>query len=230
MLKYPEIMKKIFSFLAGIFLLSVIQAQGDDWLTTFESSGGMRTATYEEVIDYCVRLADASPQVSYQVMGKSAGGYDIPLLIINRTGLSKAADAKGSGNVILLVQAGIHPGEAEGTDAVLMMMRDIAITGEKKKLLENVTFLFIPVFNTDGLKRFGPYHRINQNGPEEMGWRANARNLNLNRDFLKADTPEMEAWLRCMEKALELQDYPQEFRNFLLQRFSIPAERCRNRP
>jgi len=65
-----------------------------------------------------------------------------------------------------------------------------------KIFLDNVTLLFIPIFNVDGHERFGPYNRINQNGPKEMGWRVNANNLNLNRDFLKAETPEMQAWLK----------------------------------
>ncbi|HSG67702.1 MAG TPA: M14 family metallopeptidase [Bacteroidales bacterium] len=177
-------------------------AQANSWITRFETSDGLQTATYTEVIDYCKRLAEASPQVKYEVMGKSAGGYDIPLVVINKTGLSDPQDVRASGDVIMLVEAGIHPGEAEGTDALLMLMRDIAITGEKKRLLDNITFLFIPVFNADGLNRFGPYHRINQNGPEEMGWRVNAQNLNLNRDFLKADTPEMHAWLKMFNSWL----------------------------
>ena len=63
-------------------------------------------------------------------------------------------------------------------------------------ILDHVSILFIPIFNADGHERFGPYNRINQNGPEEMGWRVTANNLNLNRDFLKGDTPEMRAWLK----------------------------------
>ena len=76
-----------------------------------------------------------------------------------------------------------------------MLLRDIVIDGKYQELLENITLLFIPIFNVDGNERFGPYNRINQNGPEEMGWRTNARNLNLNRDFLKADTKEMQHFL-----------------------------------
>ncbi len=189
-------MRKIIISIISALLLGVNITAQDSWVTPFELSGGSRTATYEEVLDYCKRIAEASPQAHYQVMGYSAAGDEIPLVIINKTGLHEPAGVKESGNVILLVQAGIHPGEAEGTDAVLMLMRDLVITGEKRQLLGNVTFLFVPVFNVDGLRRFGPFHRINQNGPEEMGWRTNSQNLNLNRDFLKADTPEMEAWLK----------------------------------
>ena len=194
--------KNLLTFIPALLLMFSISAQDNKWTTVFEASGGLRTANYDDVIDFSKRLAEASPQVSYEVMGISAAGYEIPLVIINKKGLHTPEDVKASGDVVLLVEAGIHPGEAEGTDAVLMLMRDIAISGEKKQLLQNVTFLFIPAFNVDGLNRFGPYHRINQNGPEQMGWRANSQNLNLNRDFLKADTPAMRAWLKMFSRWL----------------------------
>jgi len=94
-----------------------------------------------------------------------------------------------------LIQSGIHAGEIDGKDASLMLMRDIAITRDDAHLLDSMVLLFIPIFNVDGHERFAPYHRINQNGPEEMGWRVTAQNLNLNRDYMKADTPEMRALL-----------------------------------
>lgn len=190
------IMKNIIFVIFFLCLNSMLLAQETSWITPFERSNGLKTATYEEVMDFSKRLAKTSPMVNYQTMGKSAGLYEIPLLIINKTGLHTPEDVRASGDVVMLIEGGIHPGEAEGTDAILMLMRDIAITREKEHLLENVTFIFLPVFNVDGLKRFGPFHRINQNGPEEMGWRTNSQNLNLNRDFLKADAPEMHAWLK----------------------------------
>jgi len=95
----------------------------------------------------------------------------------------------------LFIEACIHPGESEGKDAGLMLIRDICIHKKYPELLENTTILFIPIFNTDGHERFSAYNRINQNGPKEMGWRTTAENYNLNRDFLKADAPEMKQWL-----------------------------------
>jgi hypothetical protein len=189
-------MKNIIFVLLALFCCLTLKAQDGPWTTTFEASGGLRTATYEEVVDFSKKLADASPQVNYLVIGKSAGGFDIPAVIINKTGLSSPEDVRASGDLVMLIEGGIHPGEADGTDAILMLMRDMVISGEHKGLLDHVSFIFIPAFNVDGLNRFGPYNRINQDGPEEMGWRANAMNLNLNRDFLKADTPEMHAWLK----------------------------------
>lgn len=188
-------MRKITLVCIAILWQLFVVAQQDSWVTTFERSNGLRTATYEEVIDYGKRLAEASPLVHYEIIGQSAGGYEIPILVINKSGLHNVEDVRENGDVIMLIEGGIHPGEAEGTDAILMLMRDIAITKEQEHLLENITFIFLPALNVDGLNRFGPYNRINQNGPEEMGWRTNAQNLNLNRDFLKADAPEMHAWL-----------------------------------
>ena len=189
-------MKHLSSFIFAAIIFLSLSAQEISWTTPFEASMGLQTATYAEVIEYSKRIAETSPQVTYEVIGISAGGYEIPILIINKTGLSTPADVRASGDVVMLIEGGIHPGEAEGTDAILMLMLDIVITKEYESLLNNVTFIFLPVFNVDGLNRFGPYNRINQNGPEEMGWRANSQNLNLNRDFLKADTPEMHAWLK----------------------------------
>lgn len=189
-------MIKIYLSILAVILMVGAGAQEQDWTTAFERSQGMQTATYEEVMEYCQHLAAASPMATFQILGKSAGGYEIPFMIINRDGLSSPEEIKATKDVIMLVEGGIHPGEAEGTDAILMLMHDIAVSREKVRLLDNVTFLFLPVFNVDGINRRGPYNRINQNGPEEMGWRTNAQNLNLNRDFLKADAPEMHAWLR----------------------------------
>jgi len=152
--------------------------------------------------------------VTYTTFGRSPQGRDLPLLILDRDGLSDPAAIHAAGRTVLLIEACIHAGECEGKDAGLMLIRDLAIreagkmktvTGQPllypaSKLLDNVTILFIPIFNVDGHERFGPFNRINQNGPREMGWRTTANNLNLNRDFLKADAPEMQCWLQLFNK------------------------------
>jgi len=104
--------------------------------------------------------------------------------------------------MIFLIQAGIHPGEIDGKDAGLMFIRDMVIHEDFPGLMDHVTYLFIPIFSVDGHERFGPYNRINQNGPREMGWRTTAQNLNLNRDYLKADSPEMQALLTLFQQWL----------------------------
>ena len=90
---------------------------------------------------------------------------------------------------MVLIQACIHAGEPDGKDAGFALLRDIAITKTLPDLLRNVVVLFIPIYNTDGHERSSPYNRINQNGPADMGWRTTTSYQNLNRDYMKADTP-----------------------------------------
>jgi hypothetical protein len=107
------------------------------------------------------------------------------------------AALRSSMKPLLLVQAGIHAGEIDGKDAGMMLLRDIAF-GNKKDLLKNVNLLFIPILNVDGHERVSPNNRPNQRGPENMGWRANARNLNLNRDYTKLDSEEISTVVQVM--------------------------------
>ncbi len=181
---------------AFLFLSISLFSQEKDYLTHYEKSGFLETADYDEVIRYSKMLAYESDWIMYMPLGVSPQGRDIPLLILDKNGNFNPKDAKESGNAILFVEAGIHPGEADGTDAALMFARDVAVIKELEHLLDSLTILIMPAFNVDGLARFGPYNRINQNGPTEMGWRVTAQNLNLNRDFLKADAPEMHTWLK----------------------------------
>jgi hypothetical protein len=142
-------------------------------------------------------LAESSPLIEVTSFGISAQGRDLPLVIADKDGrFDSGTHWERTDHVVLLVQACIHAGESCGKDAGMLLLRDIAENPEMAaELLENVTFLFVPIFNVDGHERFGPYNRVNQNGPEEMGWRVTAQNQNLNRDYVKADTPEMRAWL-----------------------------------
>jgi hypothetical protein len=170
-------------------------AGAGEWRTDFENSNYMRTPTYAQTIEYCERLAAASPWIHFTSFGASSRGRQLPLLVIDRNGNFTPEAVRRSGNAVFLIQAGIHSGEIDGKDAGLMLARDIAVTRERASLVDHVTVLFIPIFNVDGHERSGPFNRPNQNGPVDMGWRTNAANLNLNRDYLKADTPEVRAWL-----------------------------------
>jgi hypothetical protein len=173
-----------------------------DWTTPFERSKGLETPRYDETVAYCRDLAEASPLVQFTQFGQSPQGRPLPLLIVDKNGNFTPDKVRASNNAVLLVEACIHAGESNGKDAGLMLLRDMTVAGELTSLLDHVTVLFIPIFNVDGHERFGPYNRINQNGPREMGWRTNAQNINLNRDFLKADTQEMRAWLSLFNQWL----------------------------
>ena len=180
-----------------VALPSVLRA-GDEgrWVTDFERSGGLRTPRYAETMAYCRKLAAASPLIRVTSFGVSPEGRLLPLVILSRDRAFDPAAARKTGRAVILIQSGIHAGEIDGKDASLMLMRDIAVTKRLPHLLDSAVILFVPIFNVDGHERFGPFNRINQNGPEEMGWRVNAQNLNLNRDYMKCETPEMQAMLR----------------------------------
>jgi hypothetical protein len=197
-------MKAFFPFFCCTFLPllipdCVIAQSSGDFETRWETSGFTETPRYEETIEYAKRLAEASPLISYQVFGKSPQGRDLPLLILDQDGFSTPGEVNRSGKLKVMIQACIHAGESEGKDAGLALFRDIAIK-HKELDLDHITVLLIPIFNVDGHERFTPYSRINQNGPKEAGWRTTAVNLNLNRDYLKADTPEMQAWLHLFNR------------------------------
>ncbi len=185
-----------------LLLVSLLMAQSNDWQTFYEKSNFKRTPRYAETIAFIEKLAQASPWVDYQTFGKSPQGRDLPLVILDKDGHFTPEAVRQSDKVVVLVLSGIHAGEIDGKDASLMLLRDIAIYRKMTNLLDHVTVLFVPIFNVDGHERFGPYNRINQNGPAEMGWRVTAQNLNLNRDFLKADAPEMQAFLHLFQRWL----------------------------
>lgn len=190
-------MYKRFSLLLTCILSTFyVTASGEsDWLTDCEKSGFRETPRYEQTIAFCKRLAEHSQLAEYTSFGVTPQGRELPLLIIDGNAEFDAQGEHTQKKVVVLIQAGIHPGEIEGKDAGLMFFRDMLVHGKYSALLDSVVILFVPIFNVDGHERFGPYNRINQNGPEEMGWRTTAHNLNLNRDFVKADAPETQSWL-----------------------------------
>ncbi|MGB8509235.1 MAG: M14 family metallopeptidase [Pyrinomonadaceae bacterium] len=179
-----------------------IQAQNEspgvspEWRTPAEKSDYRETPTFDETIAFAKRLDDASPLIRLTGFGKSGEGRTLPLIIAAKGGTLTPESARKAGKAVVLIQACIHAGETDGKDAGLALLRDIAITKTRESLLDRVVVIFIPIYNADGHERRSPFNRINQNGPAEMGWRGNATNLNLNRDYLKADAPETRAWLK----------------------------------
>jgi len=172
------------------------QKFSNEWLTLFEKSNQQKSPSYQETISYFKKFEDKTPYARMFTIGVSPQGREIKCLVVARNGEFTPNEAKKSGKAIVLIQNGIHAGEIEGKDACMLLLRDILITKEKFNLLKNVVLLIIPVFNVDGHERLSPFNRPNQNGPLLMGWRTTAHNLNLNRDYMKADSPEMKAWLK----------------------------------
>jgi len=167
-----------------------------DWLTHFEKSNQLESPDYENTLKYFQKFADKTPYVKIITIGLTPQGRELKVIIVSKEKAFSPEQAKKTGKAIVLIQNGIHPGEVEGKDACMLLLREILITKEKEHLLDNTILLIIPVLNIDGHERISPFNRPNQNGPKKMGWRTNALNLNLNRDYLKADTPEIRSFLK----------------------------------
>jgi len=179
-----------------LFIGMAFASDGNDWLTYYEKSGFLETPRYAQTIEFCRRLDNESKFVKFTDFGLSPQGRQLPLLIVDGKGKFEPEDISRRKLPVILIMACIHAGESDGKDAGFQLIRDIIINKKYQNVLDKTVILFIPIFNVDGHERFGPYNRINQNGPKEMGWRVTAQNLNLNRDFLKADCPEMRSWLK----------------------------------
>jgi hypothetical protein len=163
------------------------------WLTRAERTLWKQTSDYEEMMRYCRSLEAGSHWVKLEIIGHTGQGRELPMLILSKDRAFTPEAARALGKPIVLIQNGIHAGEIEGKDASLMLMRDLAAIHRNDALLDSVVLLVLPTFSADAGERRSHYNRINQNGPDEMGWRHTPIGLNLNRDYTKLDAPEMRA-------------------------------------
>lgn len=176
----------------------LIVKAGDPWITPAEKSGFRFTPSYDETVAWLRKLDAAAPEMQMISIGRSPEGRDIWMIIASRerTFTPEALHRKP----LLFAQGGIHAGEIDGKDAGLMLLRDMTVGGRRRDLLDRANLLFVPIFNVDGHERASPYGRVNQRGPEIMGWRTTARNLNLNRDYTKLDSPEARAMVGALDR------------------------------
>jgi murein tripeptide amidase MpaA len=179
---------------------SLIVAKNDPWITPAEQSGFIGTPRYDETVQWLQRLVAAAPELKMVSLGKSPEGRDIWMVIASKERAFTPEALRATGKPILFAQAGIHSGEIDGKDAGMMLLRDMTARNQKRDLLDGANLLFIPIFSVDAHERFSAFGRINQRGPVETGWRTNARNLNLNRDYAKLDAPEMRALIRALNE------------------------------
>ncbi|RTR27641.1 M14 family metallopeptidase [Shewanella atlantica] len=171
----------------------------DEWATPFEQNGLKTSPDYEETFAWLDTLIEQTDKLKKVSLGKSPQGRDIWMIIASSEGADSPQELQKNGKASILVQAGIHSGEIDGKDAGMMLLRDIVI-GEKEALLDNANLLFVPIFSVDAHERSTQYNRVNQRGPVNMGWRTTAKNLNLNRDFAKADALEMQHMLHAINE------------------------------
>jgi hypothetical protein len=177
---------------------SLVAKPDNPWITPAEKMGLLDTPNYDDTIAWLKKLSSATPLVKIQEFGRTAQGRTLYVVIASKEGADSPAALRANDRPTVLAQAGIHSGEIDGKDAGLMLLRDIAFGG-KAALLDRVNFLFVPVFNADGHERSSEWNRPNQRGPVHQGWRTNAQNLNLNRDYIKADSSEMRAMLALLQ-------------------------------
>lgn len=173
-------------------LAPAVAAQPDAgaWLTPAERAEFRATPSYDETLAFLRRLERALPEMKLEFFGSSASGRPLPLVILSAERVFTPEAAQALAKPVVMIQNGIHAGEIDGKDAVLMLLRDLA-RGERRELLAAATLLIVPIYNVDGHERVSPYNRPNQDGPVDgMGFRTTADGHDLNRDYLKLVTPE----------------------------------------
>ncbi|MGB5980358.1 MAG: M14 family metallopeptidase [Cyclobacteriaceae bacterium] len=177
--------------LTGALLVSIgLSAQK----ITYEKSGGKETSTYQDVVSFYEGLASEYPQVKLIEMGETDSGRPLHLVLFSPESEFDIRKLKDQGYITLLVNNGIHPGESDGIDASMMLVRELATSKRKRKNMGKVLLGIIPVYNVGGSLNRMEHTRVNQDGPVEKGFRGNARNLDLNRDFIKSDSKNARAF------------------------------------
>ncbi len=173
-------------FFCICFCANTLFAQ--DFETVYERSGGTKSVNYQQLIKYYQELDEQYATIRMAEVGETDTYYPLHVVYYSNDALFDVAEWKAKGKLIILINNGIHPGEPDGIDASMMLLRDAA--QGKITVPANVVLAVVPVFNIGGMLNRGSYSRANQNGPVEYGFRGSAQNLDLNRDFMKMDAKE----------------------------------------
>lgn len=182
-------MKKVIAI--AYILIFGLKAVPQSLITPFEKSNGKQTATYFECIRYYEMLDKQFQSISIKTFNTTDAGYPLHLVLFSEDKTFDIAQWQKN-KVIILINNGIHPGEPDGIDASMMLLRDLA--SGKIAAPKNVALGFIAVYNIGGTLNRNSFSRINQQGPESYGFRGNAQNLDLNRDFTKNDSRNAKAF------------------------------------
>lgn len=188
---------RFFTFLFLLFSISVFAQKTNKYDTFFEKGNGNQTGTYQETIAYYRLLANDFPTIEMQKMGLTDSGEPLHIVIFNPDKQFDFEKIKKNKAVILL-NNGIHAGEPDGIDASMQLLRDLALG--KIKAPKNTVIVCIPVYNIGGALNRNSTTRTNQDGPEIYGFRGNARNYDLNRDFIKSDTRNTKSFVEIFHK------------------------------
>lgn len=189
-----------FAFAIVFFAFLPAQLLAQSLQTAAEKSNFTATSRHSDVIDFCERLAKQSPLIRLGELGKSAEGRSLPLVILADPPIATPEEAQRSKKLVVFAMANIHAGEVDGKEALLMLARDLAAASERP-LLKNLVLVFAPIFNADGNEKISKDNRRTQNGPTEgVGTRTNAQGLDLNRDFVKVESPEVRALVLLLNR------------------------------
>ena len=176
---------------SGIGLIGAGAAAQEQPLTVAERSEFKATSRHADVMDFIHKLQALSPKLRVETMAVSTEGREIPLLVIGNPLPAPPAAGRRDPRGVIYIQANIHGGEVEGKEASLMLARDILLAPEPPDL-DKLVLLIAPIFNADGNERISPQSRPHQGGPEQgVGTRYNGQNLDLNRDSIKLESPEL---------------------------------------
>lgn len=169
--------------------------ENEAWLLPFESDSN-ESIDYPSLISFIYRLTDASEFIFLDTFGFTDGNHVIHRLLIADQPYRNGHEARRNGKVVIWINNGIHPGESAGIDATCALLRDWHLNNRLKDLVKDLVIVIIPAYNVDGMINRNSTSRVNQNGPKAYGFRANARNLDLNRDFIKAKSSASKAFNR----------------------------------
>jgi hypothetical protein len=189
-------MVKRFLFVITLALFAAIDLSGQvGILTRAEMSEYKSTSDYKDVMSFIELLKNRSEYLRVETIAKSVEGRDIPLLIIGKPLPGSPEDLANDPRIVIYIQANIHAGEVEGKEATLMFARDI-LKEKNSSLLDHIILLICPIFNPDGNEKISIHNRTDQNGPVNgVGERYNGQFLDLNRDAMKAESPEVRGLL-----------------------------------
>ena len=183
-------MKK--TILLSLFILSFSCKKTTEstinFTTQFEKTEGKETPEYKDIISYYEQLAEAYSQISLFSFGQTDAGKPLHLVVYSAEGIYNVDEITNSPKNRVLINNGIHPGESDGIDASMLLLRDIVQNDSLKQKYKNSLIAVIPVYNVGGALNRNSHTRANQNGPVSYGFRGNGRNFDLNRDFIKQDT------------------------------------------
>jgi hypothetical protein len=185
-------MKKLIISFCVFFIINTLATAQTKLLTVAESSNYTKTSTHQDVLNFIAKLDQKSDHLRLETIGQTTEGKPIPMMILANPMVNSIQELKNDPRLIIYIQANIHSGEVEGKEATQALAREL-IKNPKSAIFKNLILLIVPDLNADGNDKISEQNRTNQNGPKAVGVRYNGQQLDINRDGMKLETPEMRA-------------------------------------